>query len=170
MTDNAPTRRRGRDTALELMAAVALLAASIAYLALATQIELRREAAPGQMDARAWPTLLGASAVAVSGLLMLRTVLRGAGARDEIEPMQPRGALRVAGTILIALGYLALWSVGEIPLPGFRVAVFPIATALAVVALLLLYGHRGWKGLVLYPLSLAALTWVLFGMLLRIPL
>ncbi|MFJ6114454.1 tripartite tricarboxylate transporter TctB family protein [Agrococcus sediminis] len=176
MTDIAPApaparaRRWTRDTAIELVAAIALLLVAIAYLAMASQIELRREAAPGQMDARAWPTFLGISAVIVAGLLVLRTMLRGADPRDEIEPAQAGGLLRVGGTLGIALAYLALWSVGDIVLPGIRIALFPIATALAVAALLLLYGHRGWKGLVIYPIALAALNWVLFAMLLRIPL
>lgn len=170
MTDTAPARRWTRDTAIDLVASLVLLALAAAYLVFATQVELRREAAPGQMDARAWPTFLGVAAVVVSAALALRAMLRGAGPRDEIEQAQPGGLLRVGGTIAIALGYLALWAVGDVVLAGVRIPVFPVATVLAVVALLLLYGHRGWKGLVLYPISLAALNWVLFGMLLRIPL
>ncbi|WP_347754930.1 tripartite tricarboxylate transporter TctB family protein [Agrococcus sp. ProA11] len=176
MTDIAPAsapagaRRWTRDTAIELVAALALLLVTIVYLVLAGQIELRREAAPGQMDARAWPTFLGVAAVAAAGLLVLRTMLRGAGARDEIEAAQPGALLRVGGTVLIALGYLALWSVGDIALLGLRLALFPVATALTVAALLLLYGHRGWKGLIIYPIALATLNWVLFAMILRIPL
>jgi hypothetical protein len=170
MTDTAPVRRWTRDTAIELVAALVLLAIAVAYLILASQVELRREAAPGQMDARAWPTFLGVAAVAVTALLVLRTMLRGADPRDEIEPASSGGMLRVCGTLAIGLAYLALWAVNDIVLPGIRIPVFPIATALTVAALLLLYGHRGWKGLVIYPVSLAALNWVLFAMLLRIPL
>ncbi|MET4098642.1 hypothetical protein ABIB37_000879 [Agrococcus sp. UYP10] len=174
MTDTAPApapaRRWTRDTAMDLVVSLALLALAIAYLVLSSQIELRREAAPGQMDARAWPMFLGVAAVVTAGLLVLRTMLRGADPRDEIETAQPGGLLRVGGTMAIALAYLALWAVNDLVLPGIRIPVFPIATALAVVALLLLYGHRGWKGLVIYPIALAALNWVLFAMLLRIPL
>lgn len=174
MTDtapaHAPARRWTRDTAFEIAAALALLAVTTAYLVLATQIELRREASPGQMDARAWPTFLGIAAVGFSALLLVRTMMRGADARDGLDPAQRGGLVRVGGTLAIGLAYLALWSVNDFVLPGLRIAAFPIATALTVVALLLLYGHRGWKGLVIYPIALAALNWVLFAMLLRIPL
>ena len=37
-------------------------------------------------------------------------------------------------------------------------------------ALLLVYGQRRWLGLVIYPLAVTAFIYVMFGMLLRIPL
>ena len=36
--------------------------------------------------------------------------------------------------------------------------------------LMLVYGHRRWVGLIVYPVAVTALIYVLFGMLLRIPL
>ena len=78
MTDTAPApapaRRWTRDTAMDLVVSLALLALAIAYLVLSSQIELRREAAPGQMDARAWPMFLGVAAVALTYLAMQRFV------------------------------------------------------------------------------------------------
>lgn len=169
MTNTVPARSWRRHTAADLLVALLLLLLAVAYLVLSLQIDLRREAAPGQMDARAWPSFLGLAAVLAAGSLVLRVMLRGGDARDEIEVAQPGGLRRVGGTIVIALAYLALWSLNDVVLPGLRIPLFPIATTVAVAALLWLYGHRGWKGLVLYPVSLAALNWGLFGMLLRIP-
>ena len=44
---------------LEILFAAVALAFTASYLYLGTQIPLRQEAAPGQIDARFWPLLLG---------------------------------------------------------------------------------------------------------------
>ncbi|WP_235201284.1 hypothetical protein [Microbacterium sp. CH12i] len=48
--------------AMEIIFGVAALAFTSGFLALSTQIHLRREAAPGQIDARFWPLVLGVTA------------------------------------------------------------------------------------------------------------
>ena len=50
---------------LEILFAAVALAFTASYLYLGTQIPLRQEAAPGQIDARFWPLLLGVAGVAV---------------------------------------------------------------------------------------------------------
>ena len=47
---------------------------------------------------------------------------------------------------------------------------FPIVTALFMASLMLLFGQRRWLGLVLYPIAVTVFIYVLFGMLLRVPL
>ncbi|MGA7147792.1 MAG: tripartite tricarboxylate transporter TctB family protein [Microbacterium sp.] len=156
--------------AIEIAFAAVALMLTASYLVLGTQIELRQAAAPGQIDARFWPLLLGTSGVGVSIALLVIALTRPAPSREEIERIQPGGVARVVVTSLITIAYVALWSVSSIVAFGYRIEIFPIITALYMFALLLVYGQRRWLGLVIYPLAVTAFIYVLFGMLLRIPL
>ena len=55
-------------------------------------------------------------------------------------------------------------------LDGYRIEVFPIAAGLLMASLMLAYGHRRWLSLVIYSVVVTAFVYVVFGMLLRIPL
>ena len=45
-----------------------------------------------------------------------------------------------------------------------------VGFSIAMAALMLLFGQRRWLGLVLYPIAVTVFIYVLFGMLLRVPL
>lgn len=160
----APSRR------IEILFAAAALAFSAGFLALAVQIPLRRAAAPGQLDARFWPTVLGAAAVAVAVILLVIAITRPAPTREDVERIQPGGRLRMLLTIAIASVFTALWSLGSVILFGYRIEVFPIAAGLLMASLMLVYGHRRWLSLIIYSVAVTAFVYVVFGMLLRIPL
>ncbi|WP_404436424.1 tripartite tricarboxylate transporter TctB family protein [Microbacterium aerolatum] len=155
---------------LEIAFALVALAVTAGYLALSTQIALRREAAPGQIDARFWPMLLGVTGVVVAIAILVIAITRPAPGREDIERIQPGGVLRVVVTLVISGAFIALWSLGSVILFGYRIEVFPIATALLMAALMLVYGHRRWLSLIIYTVSVTAFVYVVFGMLLRIPL
>jgi len=155
---------------LEIVFAVVALAFTSGYLFLSTQIPLRREAAPGQIDARFWPLVIGVAGVVVAIALLAVAITRPAPTREDLERIQPGGALRVIATLAITGAFIALWSLGSVILFGYRVEVFPIAAALLMAALMLLYGHRRWLSLIIYSASVTAFVYVVFGMLLRIPL
>jgi len=155
---------------LEIVFAVVALAFTVGFTVLTTQIELRREAAPGQLDARFWPMILGISGIAASIALLVLAITRSAPSREEIERIQPGGVARVAATLVIVGAFIAAWSMSTIILFGYRFEVFPIGSALLMAALMLVYGHRRWLSLIIYSVSVAAFVYVVFGMLLRIPL
>jgi hypothetical protein len=155
---------------IEIAFAVVALAVTAGYLALGTQIELRREATPGQIDARFWPMVLGVTGVVVSIAILVIAITRPAPEREDIERIQRGGVLRVVVTLAISASFIALWSLGSVILFGYRIEVFPIATALLMAALMLLYGHRRWLSLIIYTVSVTVFVYVVFGMLLRIPL
>ncbi|MGN7978621.1 tripartite tricarboxylate transporter TctB family protein [Microbacterium sp. 22195] len=155
---------------LEIAFAVVSLAFAAGYLFLATQIPLRREAAAGQMDARFWPTVLGVAAVAVAVILLVIAITRQASSREDVERIQPGGVLRMAATLAIACAFVALWSLGSVVLLGYRIEIFPIAAGLLMASLMLVYGHRRWLSLIIYTVAVTAFVYVVFGMLLRIPL
>ncbi|MBT2516960.1 tripartite tricarboxylate transporter TctB family protein [Streptomyces sp. ISL-90] len=165
-TDAPPRPSR----ALEVTFAVIALAMCVAYFTLSTQIELRREAPPGQLDARFWPLVLGTIGVGSSVALLVIALVRPPANRDDLERIQRGGSLRVAVTCAVTLGYVAIWSVSSIVALGYRIELFPFATAIYMFLLLLVYGLRNWIGLIAYPVAVTGFIYVLFGMLLRIPL
>lgn len=156
--------------ALEIAFGVVALAFTSGFLALSTQIHLRREAAPGQIDARFWPLVLGVCAVVVSIIILVYALTRPAAGREDVERIQPGGATRVIVTLVLSGVFVALWSLGSVILFGYRIEVFPIAAALLMAALMLVYGHRRWLSLIIYTVAVTAFIYVVFGMLLRIPL
>jgi hypothetical protein len=122
------------------------------------------------MDARFWPTVLGASAVAVAVVLLVVAISRPAPTREDVERIQPGGVLRVIATLAIVVAFVALWSLGAVIVFGYRIEVFPVAAGLLMASLMLVYGHRRWLSLLLYSVAVTAFVYVVFGMLLRIPL
>ncbi|QMU96607.1 tripartite tricarboxylate transporter TctB family protein [Microbacterium esteraromaticum] len=159
-----PSRR------LEVLFAAVALALAAGYLALALQIPLRRAAAPGQLDARFWPTVLGVSAVAVAIVLLVIALTRPAPTREDVESIQRGGVVRVIVTVAVVCAFVALWSIGSVILFGYRIEIFPIAAGLLMATLMLVYGHRRWLSLIIYSVLVTAFVYVVFGMLLRIPL
>lgn len=163
--EGAPASRR-----LEIAFAIVALAFTSGYLFLSTQIPLRREAAPGQIDARFWPLVIGVTGVVIAIALLAIAITRPAPTREDLERIQSGGYLRVVLTLVITGAFIALWSLGTVILFGYRIEVFPVAAALLMAALMLLYGHRRWLSLIIYSASVTAFVYVVFGMLLRIPL
>lgn len=155
---------------LEIAFAIVALAVTVGYLALTTQLSLRREAAPGQIDARFWPMVLAVTGIVVAIVLLVIAITRPAPGREDVERIQPGGVVRVAATLVISIAFIALWSLGSVILFGYRIEVFPIAAALLMAGLMLVYGHRRWLSLIIYTASITAFIYVVFGMLLRIPL
>lgn len=155
---------------IEIAFGVVALAFTAGYLFLATQIPLRREAAPGQIDARFWPLVIAVTAVVISIAILALALTRPAPGREDLERIQPGGVVRVIATLVIACVFIAVWSLGSVILFGYRIEVFPVACAVLMASLMLVYGHRRWLSLIIYSASVTAFVYVVFGMLLRIPL
>ena len=155
---------------LEIAFGLVAVGVTAAYLFLSTQIVLRQQAAPGQIDARFWPTLLGVAGVAVAVIVLAIALVRPARDRDDLDRAQPGGILRVSVASALTLAYILVWSAGSVIAFGYRFELLPIVTALYLLALMILFGARRWWALILYPVVLTAFIYVLFGMLLRVPL
>ncbi len=166
--DEAVAPRPSR--ALEIVAAAVAVAFCAGYLGIATRIPLRDESGGAAMDARTWPTVLGVAGLAVSLVLLVVAITRQAPTRDDLERISRGGPLRVVLTIAVSAAFIALWGVQSIVMLGYRIQLFPVIAALYLLALLLLFGHRRWISLIAYPVGLTAFIYVLFGIVLRIPL
>lgn len=155
---------------LEIAFGVIALGFAAGYLFLATQIPLRRAAAVGQIDARFWPSVIGVTAVVIAIAVLAMAIARPAPGREDLDRIQPGGLRRVLLTLVITVAFVGVWSLGSVILFGYRIEVFPIAAAALMAALMLLYGHRRWLSLIIYSVAVTAFVYVVFGMLLRIPL
>lgn len=155
---------------LEIAFGVVALAFTVGYLFLTTQIALRREAVPGQIDARFWPMVIAVTGVVVALAILAVAITRPAPTREDLERIQPGGYVRVIATLAVTGVFITVWSLGSVILFGYRIEVFPVAAALLMAALMLLYGHRRWLSLIIYSASVTAFVYVVFGILLRIPL
>jgi len=155
---------------MEVLLAVGALVLMGVLLVLASQIELRREAAPGQIDARFWPTVLGWTGVVIAAWRLVVTLTSSPDEREDLEQVQEGGPVRLLLTLAAAVAFVAVWNLRSVVAMGYELKVFPYAAVVLLVGLTWVYGGRGWKALVLFPVATTALIYVLFHTLLRIPL
>lgn len=155
---------------MEIAVAVAGLLFMVVVLVLAGQIELRREAGPGQIDARFWPTVLTWAGLIAAAWRLVVVLVRPPDERRDLERVQMGGPRRLLLTVVATALFIAAWNLREVVLVGYELRVFPYACALLLAGLVWLYGGRGWKALLLFPVLTTALTYLVFATLLRIPL
>lgn len=155
---------------MEICVAGAGMVFMAVVLVLARDIELRREVTPGQIGARFWPTMLAGTGLVVAAWRLLIVLLRPADARPDLERVQRKGPVRLLLTLALAIAFVAVWNLREVELAGYELRAFPYACAALLAALAWLYGGRGWKALLLFPVVTTAVAYLLFGVLLRIPL
>lgn len=155
---------------LEIVTALASLAFMAIVLVLSLNISLRSESAPGQIDARFWPTVLSIAGIGLAVAQLVLALVRPAPDRDDIDTVAPGGYRRVAATIVATVLFIVVWNIGSVIAFGYRIQLFPIAATLLMAGLIALYGARSWKAYVFFPLPMAMLAYVLFHVVLRIPL
>lgn len=159
---------------MEILIALIALVATVLFFFAAQGIELRREAEPGQIDARFWPTILAVLGIALSVSRLVIVLIRPPDSRDDLELVQRGGVVSLLIALGLTIAYIALWSAKSFSLHlfgyvfGFNVFVF--VTPFFLAALLYVFGARSWKAIVIYPVVTTALIYVLFGQLLRIAL
>jgi hypothetical protein len=147
-----PSRR------LEVACAVVALALSLGLLAAARGVDVRTET--GGIDPRWWPQLLGMAGTALSVALLATALLRPPFPREDLMTATPTGLRRLVLTLLACAALVVVW-----PLVGFAPAALVF-----VVALTALFGGRGWRTLLLFPALLTGFLYVLFAVLLEVPL
>ncbi|WP_051045921.1 tripartite tricarboxylate transporter TctB family protein [Nocardiopsis alkaliphila] len=155
-TGGARPGRRLRD----LVPAAAGVALSVVAFVLAAQIP--EGARLTQFSPRWWPEslavlLLSLSLVLAAGALLRPTVVV---AEDVPETATRQGTWRLVAMVASIVGYGVLWYFVD----------FRVSTAVLFVALTWLGGGRGWKALLLFPVVVTTILYLLFGVLLRVPL
>jgi hypothetical protein len=154
--DHAALARPSRR--LEVVCAAVAVVGSGVLVLQARAIEVRSET--GGIDPRWWPELLGTAGLALGALLLVVALVRPPFNRDDLEAATRQGWFRVAIAVALAVAFVLLW-----PVVGFLVA-----TPVFLVAATYVFGGRGWKTLVLFPVLMTAGIYLLFHTLLKVPL
>lgn len=143
---------------LERIAAAAVIVVGAAMLVGARAIVLRNET--GGIDPRWWPTAV-ALGILAAGVAMAFNALTGRCGERDVAPAQrsgwPQMLLTVAGLVVV----LVLWEVG---------VSFLVLGPLYLVGLNWVYGLRSWRSLLLFPAVVGALLYLVFQLLLTVPL
>ncbi|MFD6952084.1 hypothetical protein A6A08_02655 [Nocardiopsis sp. TSRI0078] len=143
----------------ELVPAAAGAVLGLGAFALALQIP--EGARLTQFSPRWWPEVLSLALVGLGLAHGAVSLLRPRGAEEEApEPSTRSGALRLLSMLAAVAGYGVLWYFVD----------FRVSTAILVAALAFLGGGRGWKALIAFPVVVTAVLYLLFGVLLRVPL
>jgi hypothetical protein len=155
---SAPTTPAGTGSRLRRLAGpVAALAVGLAVLALAQTIV--EPSIATSFSPRWWPQILGALICLLAIGLAIKEVAAPS-ASDELETPTRQGGIRIALVVASILGYGVLWYFID----------FRVATLVLVAAIVAIIGGRGWKSLILFPIIVTAVLYVIFVLLLRVPL
>lgn len=112
----------------------------------------------GQFSPRWWPQVSGIAIVLFSLAAAVRAVPTSA-PMDDLDDRRPGGVGRIVCSLGAVAVYGALWHWLD----------FRLVTVLLVSALVAIGGGRGWAGLVVFPVVVTTVLWLLFSLLLRVP-
>ncbi|MFT3889466.1 MAG: tripartite tricarboxylate transporter TctB family protein [Arachnia sp.] len=149
-TPEAPT--------MEKLTAAVVTVLGLAMLIGARGIVLRNEV--GGVDARWWPTVIAAGIIAC-GLWMTFNAFRGVSIERTVDQSSRQGWIQVGITVGALALVLVLWHVGV----GFLVL-----GPLYLVGMNWVYGLRRWTTLLLFPAIIMGLLYLIFMLLLKVPL
>ncbi|WP_324650067.1 tripartite tricarboxylate transporter TctB family protein [Georgenia sp. H159] len=157
-TQQAPVPPASSSRAFEAVVAAIAVVASVVVLLLSRGIESRVDS--GGLSPDWWPLVLGGTGLALSLALLVVALVRPTRERDGVDAATREGWIRAGLAIILSVIFIEVWAA-----IGF---VIPAVVYLAVLALL--FGVRSVKLLVLFPLGVTALIYVMFDLLLRVPL
>ncbi|MEE6282918.1 tripartite tricarboxylate transporter TctB family protein [Georgenia sp. MJ170] len=154
--DEAPPAKSSR--AFEAVVAVIAIAGVGTVLLLTRGIESTVDA--GGLSPSWWPTVLATVGLALAVILLATSLVRPVDKREDVVAATPAGWRQAGLAAVAAVGFLVAWSqVG-----------FVVPALVFLVALCLIFGARSVKVLVLFPVGITGLIYVLFDVLLRVPL
>lgn len=134
------------------------LVVGLAFIALAQTVA--EPSIDTSLSPRWWPEVLGGVLALLSTGVGIKELLAPSEPDDAIQPPTRAGAIRVISVFAAIAAYGVIW---------YFVA-FPIATFALFVALVWILGGRGWKALIAFPFMCTLVLYVLFGLLLKVPL
>lgn len=143
---------------LEIVTAVVIAALTAAIYVLAHGIEVRSEV-PG-VGPRSWPQGLGIAGLGFSIILFLTSVFGHTADRSDLDRATRTGWRRLLLTVAVTVAFIVLW-----PLVGFIFVAPLLISAVTAIA-----GGRTIQALAVYPILTTAMIYVLFNVLLKVPL
>jgi putative tricarboxylic transport membrane protein len=150
------TPREPNHRGYEMAIGIAVAAIGVVFLILATNIELAREGLP--FGPRWWPTALAVAMILIGAILVIQALVTRTSSG---EPRITRsGGVALVATLSLIIGYGFAWQYLD----------FRAVTPVLLLGLTFVFGGRGIKALVVFPVVTTLLLWSIFGLLLRVPL
>lgn len=150
------TTREPNHRGYEVAVGGAVAALGVACLVLTSQLELSRDG--GAFGPRWWPTALSIAIIATGVVLVVQAVI------SRVSSDEPRitrsGTATLAATVAAIVGYGIAWQYLD----------FRAVTVVLLIGLTFLFGGRGIKALIVFPVATTLILWGIFGLLLRVPL
>lgn len=143
---------------MEKLTAAVVTVFGLAMLVGARGIVVRNET--GGVDPRWWPTVIAVGIIAC-GVWMTFNAFRGVAIERTVDESSRQGWTQVGITVGGLAVVLVLWHFG---------VNFLALGPLYLVAMNWVYGLRRWTTLLLFPAIIAALLYVVFMFLLKVPL
>lgn len=156
--DAVEATRAAPSPVMERVAAGVVLAFGVLMLVGARGIVLRNET--GGIDPRWWPSVIAAGII-ICGIWMLANALLGVGIDRDVDPSRREGWIQMLVTVGGLAVVLVLWHLG---------ITFLVLGPLFLVVINWVYGLRKWTSLLLFPGIIAALLYLVFRLLLKVPL
>ncbi|WP_261166654.1 tripartite tricarboxylate transporter TctB family protein [Microbacterium sp. Marseille-Q6965] len=150
--DSPAAGSRPREIAIGV--GVAVLGAAVLLAVQALLPEAGRDA----FGPRWWPGGLALALTALGVALAIVGGLRPAAATEDAPTR--RGIVRLVILLALIVAYGAAWQF---------IHFIPVTLVLSCAAAVVL-GARGWKGLIVFPIVITAILFLLFGVLLGVPL
>ncbi|GAB3707127.1 tripartite tricarboxylate transporter TctB family protein [Mariniluteicoccus flavus] len=143
---------------MEKAVAAVVLLFGAAMFAGARSIVVRNET--GGIDPRWWPSAIAIGILASGAWMMFNAVTRRRGERD-VDPVGASGLIQMVVTAVMTAVILVLWQVG---------LSFLVLAPAYLIVLNWMYGLRTWKSLLLFPAAITLILYLVFQLLLKVPL
>ncbi len=159
----ADSARQGDATAspsqpMELLFAASALVFGVAMLIGARSIHVRNET--GGIDPRSWPTIIALGILAAAGWALFNAITRRRAERD-VEPSTRPGLMSVLIIVALIAIVLVAWQLG---------LSFLVLAPIFIIAVNLALGLRGIVPLLVFPAVLTTVLYLVFQLLLKVPL
>ena len=140
----------------EVAVALSVIALGVLAYVMTSRIDVAREGQ--QFGPRWWPTALAVAMIVIGLGLALQSVLNRI-TSDE-PPITKSGGFALTVTLATIVGYGIAWQYLD----------FRLVTVFLLAALTAISGGRGIKALVVFPILTTGILWLIFGLLLQVPL
>ncbi len=143
---------------MELLFAASALVFGVAMLIGARNIHVRNET--GGIDPRSWPTIIALGILAAAGWALFNAITRRRAERD-VEPSTRSGLMSVLIIVALIAIVLVAWQLG---------LSFLVLAPVFIISVNLALGLRGVLPLVAFPAVLTTVLYLVFQLLLKVPL
>lgn len=156
--EEPPTTMADASPSMERVFAAGALVFGVLLLVAARSITLRNET--GGIDPRTWPTAIAIAILVAAGWVAFNALTKRRAERG-VEPATRSGWIKIGIVLALTVAVLVVWKLG---------LSFLVLGPVYLLVLNWVFGLRSWRGLALFPVIMAALLFLIFFLVLKVPL